>query len=160
MEEISVKIKEASWYEVVDYLKTNEKSEVKSKLYHKLSRLHEIFSRANQVTHGAWFKNYKIPKIDYVDWDKLHLSVTRYEKFKEEIDILNGTIYNHLLKLDDDIVDYIKRYYSLGCAYRQADKDYIPSMFDKESIKMELKQKLSKNMFEDKGVRVAPFEKK
>ena len=152
MEEISVKIREASWLDVINYLETHEKSEVKSDLYYKLAKLYETYCRANKLTHLTWFKNYKTPKIDYQDWDKLHLTVTRYEKFQDEIDILNGTIYNHLLKLDNYIVEYIKKYYALGNAYNQAKSDYIPSMFDKDSIRTGLKKNLSKNMFEDRDV--------
>ena len=152
MEEISVKIREASWLDVIKYLETHEKSEVKSELYYKLEKLYETYCRANKLTHLIWFKNYKTPKIDYQDWDKLHLTIIRYEKFQDEIDILNGTIYNHLLKLDNYIVEYIKKYYALCSAYNQAKSDYMPSMFDKDSIRTGLKKNLSKNMFEDRDV--------
>lgn len=152
MEEISVKIREASWLDVINYLETHEKSEVKSELYYKLAKLYETYCRASKLTHHTWFDNYKTPKIDYNDWDKLHLTVTRYEKFQDEIDMLNNRIYNLLEHLDQDITHYMQRYYALSSAYNQAKSDYIPSMFDKDSIITGLKKNLSKNMFEDRDV--------
>lgn len=152
MEEISVKIRESSWLDVINYLETHEKSEVKSDLYYKLAKLYETYCRASKLTHHTWFDNYKTPKIDYKDWDKLHLTVTRYEKFQDEIDMLNNRIYNLLKHLDQDITHYMQRYYALGSAYNQAKSDYIPSMFDKDSIRTGLKKNLSKNIFEDRDV--------
>lgn len=152
MEEIGVKIREASWLDVINYLETHEKSEVKSDMYYKLSRLYETYCRASKLTHHTWFKNYKVPEISYKDWDKLHLTVTRYEKFQDEIDMLNNRIYNLLEHLDQDITHYMQRYYALSSAYNQAKSDYIPSMFDKDSIRTGLKKNLSKNIFKDRDV--------
>ena len=58
MEEISVKIREASWLDVINYLETHEKSEVKSDLYYKLSNLYEIYNRAIKLSRHIWFENY------------------------------------------------------------------------------------------------------
>ena len=150
MEEINVKIKDASWIDVIDYLETYEKSDVKSELYHKLSKLYEIYNRAIKLSRHTWFENYKVPKIDHKHWVELRLNVTAREKLKKEIDDLNGVIYHHLMSLDNDIMEYMQRYYALCRACNQANRDYIPSMFDKDSIMEGLKQKLSQNMFEDK----------
>ena len=150
MEEINVKIKDVSWIDVIGYLETHEKSEVKSELYHKLSKMYEIYNRAIKLSSHTWFENYKVPKIDHKHWAQLNLNVTRREKLKKEIDDLHGVIYHHLTCLDNDIMKYMQRYYALNSAYIQANNDYIPSMFDKESIKTGLKKKLSENVFEDK----------
>ena len=150
MEEIKVKIKDASWIDVINYLEICEDGVVKPNLYHKLAKLYEIYDRASKLSRHTWFDNYKVPKIDHKHWTQLNLNVTKREKLKKEINDLNEVIYHHLTCLDNDIMKYMQKYYALGTAYNQAKNDRIPSMFDKDSIKAELKQKLSQNMFEDK----------
>ena len=150
MEEISVKIRDANWTDVIDYLEICGDGLVKPDLYHKLSKLYEIYNRAIKLSRHTWFENYKVPKIDHKHWVELSLNVTAREKLKKEIVDLNEVIYHHLTCLDNDIMKYMQKYYALGTTYNQAKNDRIPSMFDKDSIMVGLKQKISQNMFEDK----------
>lgn len=149
MEEISVKIKEASWYEVMHYLKTNKKRECKSELYNKLSKLYETHNRAVKLSRNTWFENCGVPATTYKHAGELGLDDT---KLKQRISILNGTIYQLLMNLDGDIMQYMIEYYSLTYAYNQASKVRVPSMFDKGDIKFSLKKNMDKNIFENKIV--------
>ncbi len=150
MEEIKVKIKNAEWPTIIGFIEYWEDKDNKPELYNKLSKLYEIYNRAIKLSRHTWFENYKVPKIDHKHWVELSLNVTARENLKKEIDDLNGVIYHHLTCLDNDIMEYMLRYYALTKAYNQAKNDNIPSMFDKDSIMVGLKQKISQNMFEDK----------
>ena len=147
--EIKVKIKEAEWHDVINYLETNKNSKVKSEMYYKLSKLYKIHKRAIKLSRTTWFENYKVPSITYK-----HAGVLGIDdrKLKEKINGLNGTVYQLLMNLDGDVMQYMIEYYSLTYAYNQADQVRVPSMFDAGDIKFSLKKNIDKNIFENKIV--------
>jgi len=152
MKTIIMQIKDANLSEVEDFLHTHSKSAVKSSLYYKLLKLYEIYKRAVKLSKHTWYKNCKMPEIEQKDWNALCLNQGRASKLYEEIDILNGIIYHQLINLDEDIQKYMINQYSLGRAYQQASRDYLPSMFDRDSIKAGLKSQLSVDMMQDNDV--------
>ncbi|MFQ6724135.1 MAG: hypothetical protein ACLRFE_02240 [Clostridia bacterium] len=151
MEEISVKIKDAEWHNVIGFIEHWEDRADKPELYYKLSKLYETYNRAIKLSRHTWFENYKVPPIWYKHCGVLQLNEDGAEKLKEEIDDLNGIIYQHLMNFDHDIMEFIIRQYTLSIVYDKAKS--FPnelSRIDLESVKVELIKKLNNNIFENK----------
>ena len=153
MEEIKVKIKGAEWHDVIGFIEHRQDKEDKPELYYKLSKLYETYNRAIKLSRHAWFKDYKVPQIEYKHAGKLGLDDRGIDKLKEEIDGLNGIIYHFLMNLDDDIMQFMIRRYTLSNIYNKVKNfpDELPNI-DLDNVREELIRKLNKNIFENKLV--------
>ena len=132
--EIKVKIKDAEWHDVIGFIEHWQDKGNKPELYYKLSKLYEIYNRAIKLSRHTWFENYKVPPIEYKHAGKLGLNDRRVDKLKEKIDGMNGTIYQYLMTLDGDVMEYMIKSYSLQRAYNKVTSEHISSIFDKDDI--------------------------
>lgn len=146
--EINIKIKDAEWCEVVNYMEECEKKQSKPNDYYKLLKLYNIMQRATKLSRHTWFENYKVPQIEHSHKGKFNRE--RIKQLKEEIDDLNGIIYYKLVDLDTDIMRWMQRYHTLLRAYIQVDREYIPSTLDRASILKQLNLEAKNNIFEYK----------
>lgn len=148
--EINIKIKDAEWHEVLNFMEECENKEKKPSEYYVLLKLYNIMQRATKLSRHTWYENYKTPQIEYTHQGMFNGE--QIERLKEKMDDLNGIIYYKLVDLDTAIMRWMQRYYSLLRTYHQADREPMPSTFDRSSILKELNSKAKNNIFEDKYV--------